>query len=63
MWDSGADNLALASDWIVTGMNIGPFEAAVMSGRLVSFALTGSPSLDQIVGYDVARPGHDPSPR
>ncbi|MGY6500726.1 MAG: NAD(P)-binding protein [Acidimicrobiales bacterium] len=55
-WESGASNLALASDWIFTGMNIGSFEGAVMSGMLASHALTQSPTLDQIAAYDFARP-------
>lgn len=55
-WQSGASNLALASDWISTGMDIGSFEGAVMSGLLAAHALTGFPALDQIVGYDFARP-------
>ncbi len=55
-WNSGASNLALASDWISTGMDIGSFEGAVMSGLLAAHALTGLPALDQIVGYDFARP-------
>jgi uncharacterized protein with NAD-binding domain and iron-sulfur cluster len=55
-WHSGASNLALASDWISTGMDIGSFEGAVMSGLLAAHALTGLPALDQIVGYDFARP-------
>jgi hypothetical protein len=55
-WQSGAANLALASDWISTGMDIGSFEGAVMSGLLAAHALTGLPALDQIVGYDFVRP-------
>lgn len=55
-WESGAVNLALASDWIFTGINIGSFEGAVMSGYLAAYALTGLPALDQIPGYDFARP-------
>ncbi|QYG94640.1 NAD(P)-binding protein [Iamia sp. SCSIO 61187] len=55
-WASGASNLALASDWISTGMDIGSFEGAVMSGHLAAHALTGAPALDAIVGYDFARP-------
>lgn len=55
-WQSGATNLALASDWIFTGMNIGSFEGAVMSGLLAAHALTGAPTLDSIVGYAFARP-------
>jgi uncharacterized protein with NAD-binding domain and iron-sulfur cluster len=55
-WESGAVNLALASDWIFTGINIGSFEGAVMSGFLAAFALTGSPLPADIPGYDFARP-------
>jgi uncharacterized protein with NAD-binding domain and iron-sulfur cluster len=55
-WESGASNLALASDWIFTGMNIGSFEGAVMSGMLAAHALTGAPGLDAIAGYGFARP-------
>ncbi|MFP4513401.1 MAG: NAD(P)-binding protein [Acidimicrobiales bacterium] len=56
-WESGADNLALASDWIFTGINIGSFEGAVMSGMLAAHALTGAPALEEIAGYGFARPG------
>ena len=56
-WDSGITNLALASDWIFTGINIGSFEGAVMSGLLAAHARTGLPLLKDIVGYDFARPG------
>ena len=62
-WESGAANLALASDWIFTGMNIGSFEGAVMSGMLAAHAVAGSPALDQIASYDFARPGDDDSHR
>ena len=55
-WESGAVNLALASDWIFTGINIGSFEGAVMSGLLAAHALTGAPSLHDIAGYDFGRP-------
>jgi hypothetical protein len=55
-WDSGFANLVLSSDWIFTGINIGSFEGAVMSGLLAAHALTGLPALDSIVGYDFARP-------
>lgn len=48
---SGLTNMVLASDWIYTGINIGSFEGAVMSGMLASNALTGVPALDDIVGY------------
>ncbi|HAP74628.1 MAG TPA: hypothetical protein DCR14_00915 [Acidimicrobiaceae bacterium] len=54
-WESGFDNLALASDWIFTGLNIGSFEAAVMSGMLAAHALTGAPALHDIAGYYFGR--------
>jgi uncharacterized protein with NAD-binding domain and iron-sulfur cluster len=50
-WESGYDNLALAGDWIYTGMNIGSIDCAVMGGALAAHALTGSPSIDEIPGY------------
>lgn len=50
-WDSGYDNLALAGDWIYTGMNIGSIDCAVVGGALAAHALTGSPSIDEIPGY------------
>ena len=55
-WESGFTNLALASDWIFTGLNIGSFEAAVISGMLASHALTGAPALHDIAGYLFGRP-------
>lgn len=50
-WESGYANLTLAGDWTYTGLNVGSVECTVMSGRLASYALTGSPPLDQITGY------------
>ncbi len=55
-WDSKFDNLVLAGDWIYTGFNVGSFEGAVMSGKLATLALTGSPSLDTIYGYTFLHP-------
>ena len=55
-WESGFTNVALASDWIFPGINIGSFEGAVMSGMLASYALTGSPTLSEISGYHFGRP-------
>lgn len=52
---SGLANMVLASDWIYTGINIGSFEGAVMSGMLASNALTGVPALGDIVGYEFGR--------
>ena len=50
-WASGFDNLALAGDWIYTGLNVGSFEGATMSGMLASHALSSSPALADIIGY------------
>jgi hypothetical protein len=61
-WESGAENLALASDWIFTGINIGSFEGAIMSGYLAGHALTGLPVLEDIPGYYFARPHQEPPP-
>lgn len=55
-WASGFHNLTLASDWIFTGINIGSFEGAVMSGLLAAHAVTGLPELSAISGYGFARP-------
>ena len=33
-WGSGFTNLTLAGDWIYTGLNVGSFEGATMSGKL-----------------------------
>jgi uncharacterized protein with NAD-binding domain and iron-sulfur cluster len=50
-WGSGFENLTLAGDWIYTGLNVGSFEGATMSGKLASYALTGAPALDTVIGY------------
>jgi uncharacterized protein with NAD-binding domain and iron-sulfur cluster len=50
-WGSGFDNLVLAGDWIYTGLNVGSVEGTVMGGRLASFAISDSPTLDKIIGY------------
>jgi hypothetical protein len=46
------DNLTIAGDWTDSGLNIGCVEAAVMSGRLAAHALSKSPPLEEIVGFD-----------
>lgn len=56
-WESGYDNVALSSDAIYTGFNIGSFEGSVMSGMLASLTLTSSPTIDQIIGYKTFHPG------
>ena len=50
--DQTYDNLTIAGDWADNGFNAGCVEAAVMSGRLASHALSKQPELEQIVGYD-----------
>jgi uncharacterized protein with NAD-binding domain and iron-sulfur cluster len=50
--DNTYDNLTIAGDYTSCGFNEGCVEAAVMSGRLASHALSGSPRLEEIVGFD-----------
>lgn len=50
--DRSFDNLTVAGDWTASGLNTGCVESAVMSGLLAASALSGSPSLDEIIGYD-----------
>jgi uncharacterized protein with NAD-binding domain and iron-sulfur cluster len=50
--DNTYDNLTLAGDWTACGYDAGCVEAAVMSGRLAAHALSGTPRLEDIVGYD-----------
>ena len=41
----------VTGDWIYTGINVGSVEGTVMSGKLASYALSGAPALDSIIGY------------
>jgi uncharacterized protein with NAD-binding domain and iron-sulfur cluster len=50
--DRTYDNLTIAGDWTDCGFNAGCVEAAVMSGRLAAHAISLSPRLEDIVGYD-----------
>jgi uncharacterized protein with NAD-binding domain and iron-sulfur cluster len=50
--DNTYDNLTIAGDWTACGMDCGCVEAAVMSGLLAAHALSGLPSLEEIVAYD-----------
>ena len=50
--DNTFDNLTVAGDWTSCGFNQGCVEAAVMSGRLASHAISSLPRLEDIVGYD-----------
>jgi uncharacterized protein with NAD-binding domain and iron-sulfur cluster len=54
-WDSGFSNLVVAGDWIYTGLNVGSVEGTVMSGKLASYALSGAPARDTIIGYPKAK--------
>ncbi len=53
-WGSGYENLTLAGDWIYTGLNVGSFEGATMSGKLASYAISAYPALDTVIGYPTA---------
>jgi uncharacterized protein with NAD-binding domain and iron-sulfur cluster len=50
--DNTYDNLTIAGDWTACGINVGCVEAAVISGRLAAHAISGSPALGEITGYD-----------
>ena len=50
--DHTYDNLTICGDWTNCGFNEGCVEAAVMSGRLAAHALTGTPALADIIGFD-----------
>ena len=50
--DRSFDNLTIAGDWTATGLDTGCIESAVISGRLAAHAISQSPALDDIVGYD-----------
>ncbi|MDB5947273.1 MAG: hypothetical protein JWQ33_2299, partial [Ramlibacter sp.] len=46
-------NMTVAGDWTASGLDAGCVEAAVMSGMLAAFAISGKAAiLDSIVGYD-----------
>lgn len=50
--DATWDNLTICGDWTDCGFNAGCVEAAVMSGRLASHAISRLPALEDIVGFD-----------
>jgi uncharacterized protein with NAD-binding domain and iron-sulfur cluster len=50
--DMTFDNLTIAGDWTATGLDTGCIESAVISGLLAAHAISGKPSLRDIVGYD-----------
>lgn len=50
--DNTYDNLTIAGDWTACGLDSGCVESAVISGRLAAHAISSSPPLEEIVGYD-----------
>jgi uncharacterized protein with NAD-binding domain and iron-sulfur cluster len=50
--DMTFDNLTIAGDWTATGLDSGCIESAVMSGLLAAHAISQTPRLGDIVGYD-----------
>ncbi len=50
--DNTYDNMTVAGDWTACGLDTGCVESAVISGRLAAHAISGSPALRDIVGYD-----------
>jgi uncharacterized protein with NAD-binding domain and iron-sulfur cluster len=50
--DHTFDNLTVAGDWTNCGFNEGCVEAAVISGKLAAHAISQSPPLEEIVGFD-----------
>ncbi len=50
--DRTLDNFTVAGDWTASGLDSGCIESAVMSGLLAAHAISGTPGLHEIVGYD-----------
>jgi uncharacterized protein with NAD-binding domain and iron-sulfur cluster len=50
--DNTYDNLTIAGDWTMCGLDSGCIEAAVISGMLAAHAISSSPALEEIVAYD-----------
>lgn len=50
--DPTYENLVVTGDWTACGLTEGCVEAAVMSGRLAAHAISKSPPLSDIVGFD-----------
>jgi hypothetical protein len=51
--DRFVENMTVAGDWTACGLDAGCVEAAVMSGMLAAYALTGThPAPESIIGYD-----------
>jgi len=50
--DMTYDNFTVAGDWTYSGFQSGCVEGAVMSGLVAAHALSGTPSLRDIIAYD-----------
>jgi hypothetical protein len=50
--DMTYDNFTVAGDWTYSGFQSGCVEGAVMSGLVAAHALSGAPSLREIIAYD-----------
>jgi uncharacterized protein with NAD-binding domain and iron-sulfur cluster len=50
--DRSVENMTIAGDWTACGLDTGCVEAAVMSGILAAHAISGTPDLESIIGYD-----------
>ncbi len=50
--DRSVENMAIAGDWTACGLDVGCVEAAVMSGMLAAYAISGKPNPRSIIGYD-----------
>lgn len=51
--DRSVENMTIAGDWTACGLDAGCIEAAVMSGMLAAYAISGQPDpKTAIIGYD-----------
>jgi uncharacterized protein with NAD-binding domain and iron-sulfur cluster len=51
--DRSVENMTIAGDWTACGFDAGCVEAAVMSGMLAAYAISGEePKPESIIGYD-----------
>ena len=46
------ENMTIAGDWTACGLDVGCVEAAVMSGMLAAYAISGKPDPRSIIGYN-----------